>query len=62
MGPYGWTALHRAAQNGHEATVRLLLNHGADVQARDIRGKTALNRAAEAGHGATLMLLQEWSK
>jgi ankyrin repeat protein len=32
---YGWTALHRAAWNGHEAAVRLLLEHQTDFDAKD---------------------------
>jgi hypothetical protein len=30
----GWTALHRAADGGHEAVMRLLLKKGADVEAK----------------------------
>ena len=31
----GRTALHFAASNGHGSTVKLLLRHGADVEAKD---------------------------
>ena len=31
----GWTAVMVAAQNGHESTVRLLLDRGADMEAHD---------------------------
>jgi ankyrin repeat protein len=29
-----WTALHEAAQNGHEAVVQLLLKKGAHIEAK----------------------------
>ncbi|KAA0174763.1 hypothetical protein FNF27_03660 [Cafeteria roenbergensis] len=32
--PKGWTAVMVAAQNGHESTVGLLLDRGADMEAR----------------------------
>ena len=31
----GWTAVMVAAQNGHESTVGLLLDRGADMEARN---------------------------
>jgi hypothetical protein len=42
----GWTALHKAAGNGHETVVQLLLEEGADVAAKDQIGRRALHRAA----------------
>jgi hypothetical protein len=39
---HGKQALHRAPQFGHAACVRMLLQHGADVHARDVYGRTAL--------------------
>jgi ankyrin repeat protein len=35
-------ALYQAAENGHEAEVRLLLEHKADVDTKTISRKTAL--------------------
>ena len=41
----GLSALHYAADRGHAAVVRLLLEHGADVEARDDDGLTPLATA-----------------
>lgn len=38
----GFTPLHRASENGAQEVVRLLLEHGADVEAVDVDGRTAL--------------------
>ena len=37
---FGPTPLHHAVGDGNIQAVRLLLEHGADVHARDKRGKT----------------------
>ncbi|GLB45326.1 hypothetical protein LshimejAT787_2100860 [Lyophyllum shimeji] len=42
------TPLYRAADNGHGEVVQVLLEHGADINAKDIDGKTALHGAAAA--------------
>ena len=42
----GETALHRAAAYGDEAMIRLLLEHGADKQARDAHGDSPLSWAS----------------
>jgi ankyrin repeat protein len=34
----GWTALHMAAESGHQTVVRLLLVRGADVDAKNYDG------------------------
>lgn len=47
-----------AAENGHEAVVRLLLaTEGVDVNSKDDSGHTPLSRAATNGHEATVKLL-----
>src|SRR5271156_6649788 len=54
-----WTALYWAASSGHEAVVKLLLEHKADVNAKDSYGETALHGAASKGHEAVVKLLLE---
>ncbi|KAA0166638.1 hypothetical protein FNF27_07469 [Cafeteria roenbergensis] len=46
-----------AAQDGHESTVGLLLDRGADVEAREEDGWTAVMVAASNGHESTVELL-----
>jgi ankyrin repeat protein len=47
----GWTGLHAAAKGGHGDVVRLLLEHGADPNAREGGDNTyALHWAAAHGH------------
>jgi ankyrin repeat protein len=46
----GATPLHAAAKAGDEKEVRLLLEHGADVTARNVFGITPLLAAAGVGH------------
>ncbi len=43
------TALHGAAERGHTAFVRLLAEHGADLNATDAYGRTALDMARGTG-------------
>lgn len=47
----GATALHHAAEEGHERVVVYLRSQGADVSARDHRGRSAADRARLAGYG-----------
>jgi uncharacterized protein len=56
---HGWTALHRAAMNGHEAMVRLLLGNGAQVT-EDFWGATALTMAVTNGHVAIARAVLEY--
>jgi len=45
----GWTPLHEAAYWGRTEIAKLLLSHGADVNAKDNFGWTPLHKAAEEG-------------
>jgi ankyrin repeat protein len=56
---YGQSLL-KAAGRGHEVTVRLLLDAGTDVEAKDNDGQTPLSKAAGRGHKETVRLLLDW--
>jgi ankyrin repeat protein len=49
--------IHHAARNGDTEIVRLLIEHGADVNAQNPRGHTVLYCAGGHGHLETLQLL-----
>ena len=51
------SSLRCAAQNGHEAVTKLLLENGANVAAANKEGWTALTVAAKCGHEAVTKLL-----
>ena len=54
----GWTALHYACLRGHRNIAGLLLDNGADIDARTYNGKqTPLIMACGNGHAATAKLL-----
>ncbi len=53
----GVTALIRAASLGHADCVRLLMDRGADKEAKDKNGMTALICAASSGHADCVRLL-----
>ena len=53
----GWTALYLASSNRHEAVVRLLLEKGANVKAKD--GGMAMYWATRNGHYAVVRLLKQ---
>ncbi|KAF0030448.1 hypothetical protein F2P81_017179 [Scophthalmus maximus] len=52
-----WTALHFAAQNGDDRTVRLLLDKGAVADAREKTGWMPLHLACQNGHETVARLL-----
>lgn len=54
---FGWTPLRRAASNGQEGLVRLLLQNNDKIDARDKDGWTALRWAAHKGHITIVELL-----
>ena len=51
------TLLLISAGKGHEATVRLLLGVGVDMEAQDNSGQQALHHAAKGGHETIAKLL-----
>ena len=52
---YGWTALHYAAYDGLLVVCKLLLDHGADVNARNARGCTPLSYAEHLNNTSKLL-------
>ncbi|HUW31747.1 MAG TPA: ankyrin repeat domain-containing protein [Planctomycetota bacterium] len=51
------TPLHAAAAHGHAEAARILLAHGADVDAKDSSGAMPLHLAARCGHKDVVRLL-----
>ena len=56
-GVYGSTCLMEAACNGHLAICRLLLDKGAQMEAKNVHGSTPLHFAAYQGHVEIVRLL-----
>jgi ankyrin repeat protein len=52
-----YTPLHKSARWAHADILKLLLNHGASVNAVDKGGDTPLHKAARWGHDGILQLL-----
>ena len=57
MGPTKMTALHLAAQDGNVDSLQLLVDGGANVEAKNVRGQTALHLAALAQSPETVEVL-----
>jgi ankyrin repeat protein len=58
-GTWGRTALHNAAEEGHEEVVAWLLDKGADARSRDDNGMTPLIMASGSGHPGVLKMLYQ---
>ena len=56
-GVHGWTCLMEAAWNGHLDICRLLIDKGAQQEAKDSIGWTPLHWAADQGHVEIVRLL-----
>lgn len=54
---HGQTAVHLAAHESHLRCLRFLLDHGAHVGIRDVKGRTPLDIAIQRGHVACVRLL-----
>ena len=55
----GRTALHRAVQNGAADAARLLIAHGAGLDAKDWQGRTPLDLAEARGGVALARVIRE---
>ena len=53
----GHTRLHKSAQEGHDAIVKLFLDHEADVNIRGWSNRTPLIQASARGHLSIVRLL-----
>ncbi|MES2740433.1 MAG: ankyrin repeat domain-containing protein [Pseudomonadota bacterium] len=55
----GMSVAMHAAADGHDATLRALIDNGADCNQRDNKGNTAAMYATEAGHTGALAMLRD---
>jgi truncated hemoglobin YjbI len=58
-GPTRGTPLHQAARRGHAEVAAALLDHGANIEARDAKGQTPLRRAVNCRRLPVVQLLRE---
>jgi hypothetical protein len=56
---WGWTPLHEASVSGHLEVSRVLVDHGANVNARQQKHHTPLDLSARNGHLRVVKLLLE---
>ena len=56
---WGHTALIKAALDGHDSTVSILIQHGADIELPSSQGSTALTLSAANGHNKVVQRLIE---
>jgi len=54
----GWTALHLAAEHGHDECAKVLIKAGADTEARGRNGMTALDIARHCGNARIRKMLE----
>ena len=57
-----WTALHWATQRGHGTITKVLLDNGADPEAKDNEGFIPRQRAENRGHTQVLKALEEYQR
>ncbi len=60
-GPTRGTPLHQAARRGYAQVAAALLDHGANIEARDGKGQTPLRRAVNCRQLAVVQLLMQRS-
>lgn len=58
-GPFQWSVVHAAAQNGLLGVLRAAIERGADLEARDNENKTACHFAAFEGKATAINVLAE---
>jgi len=52
------TPLHYASEHGHTDVIQLLIDHGADIDAKNKWGTTPLHLASSHGHTEIVKLLK----